>query len=114
MLRTFALLTVLLGLAATVEAQGRYPRVYGATGRMYGPTQAPYQYQLQYGRQWHGYRGIPGGAEIGAVNGYPRVYGGQGVYYSGGYAPYWGPYSGYGYPVYGGYYGGYYGPVYGW
>lgn len=32
----------------------RYPRVYGATGRPYGPTQAHYQYERQYGRPWHG------------------------------------------------------------
>lgn len=36
----------------------RYPRVYGATGRPYGPTQAHYQYRRQYGRPWHGYGGI--------------------------------------------------------
>ena len=32
----------------------RYPRVYGPTGRPYGPTQSHYQYQRQYGRPWHG------------------------------------------------------------
>ena len=36
----------------------RYPRVYGATGHPYGPTQAHYQYLRQYGRSWHGYRGV--------------------------------------------------------
>ena len=35
-----------------------YPRVYGPTGRLYGPTQADYQYRKQYGRDWHGYRGL--------------------------------------------------------
>lgn len=104
MKRAIALLVVLAGLAVTAEAQNRYPRVYGATGRMYGPTQAHYQYQLQYGRQWSGYRGIPGGAEIGAVNGYPRVYGGYGGYYPVWPGYYGVPYYGYGYPVYG-YYG---------
>ncbi len=45
-------------LAPQVQAQQsagtRYPRVYGATGRPYGPTQAHYQYQRRYGRTWHG------------------------------------------------------------
>ncbi len=31
-----------------------YPLVYGSTGRPYGPTQSHYQYQLRYGRPWHG------------------------------------------------------------
>lgn len=42
---------------ATAQSQ-RYPRVYGPTGRPYGPTQADYQYRRQYGRDWHGYGGI--------------------------------------------------------
>jgi len=40
-----------------VAAQSHFPRVYGSTGRPYGPTQAHYQYQRQYGRPWHGYGG---------------------------------------------------------
>ncbi len=48
----------LLSLSATPAwSQARYPRVYGATGRPYGPTQAHYQYERQYGRPWHGYGG---------------------------------------------------------
>ena len=35
-----------------------YPRVYGPTGSLYGPTQAHYQYQRRYGRPWHGSGGI--------------------------------------------------------
>jgi len=38
----------------------RYPRVYGATGRPYGPTQAHYQYLRRYGRPWHGHGGQTG------------------------------------------------------
>ncbi|HET6424277.1 MAG TPA: tetratricopeptide repeat protein [Planctomycetaceae bacterium] len=41
--------------SALVEAQQPYPRVYGSTGHPYGPTQAHYQYQRQYGQRWHGY-----------------------------------------------------------
>jgi len=62
---------------------GRYPRVYGWTGRPYGPTQAHYQYQRQYGRNWHGY----GGNSLGSAarvapyaNGYPL--GGGGYVYA--------------------------------
>jgi hypothetical protein len=120
------LLVLAVSFAATGNARaqsGSYPRVYGPTGRLYGPTQAHYQYQLRYGRQWSGYRGIPGGAEIGAVNGYPRVYSGlsYGTYYPGfGYYNGLGafntyPYGAYpyGYYPYGGsYYGGY--PYGGW
>lgn len=29
-----------------------YPKVYGPTGSLYGPTQAHYQYERQYGRAW--------------------------------------------------------------
>ncbi|MEX0718053.1 MAG: tetratricopeptide repeat protein [Planctomycetaceae bacterium] len=39
------------------KATIRYPRVYGWTGTPYGPTQAHYQYERQYGRPWHGYGG---------------------------------------------------------
>ena len=67
----------------------RYPRVYGATGRPYGPTQAHYQYQKQYGRPWHGYGGItaPQSAAVGHyhVHGYPGGHFsyGHGAYYGG-------------------------------
>lgn len=36
----------------------RYPKVYGPTGNVYGPTQAHAQYERQYGRPWHGYGGL--------------------------------------------------------
>ena len=53
----------------------RYPRVYGATGHPYGPTQAYYQYQKQYGHPWNGYGGITASANVGTgyqyTNGYP-------------------------------------------
>ncbi|MDX1968420.1 MAG: hypothetical protein SFV23_14685 [Planctomycetaceae bacterium] len=44
--------------AAAGWSQNSYPRVYGPTGRPYGPTQAHYQYERQYGRPWHGYDGL--------------------------------------------------------
>ncbi len=85
-----------LGIAVLLVALGwpiesawsqtvRYPRVYGATGRPYGPTQAHYQYQRQYGRPWHGYGGITANINsgVGYVNGY-----------------YASPYQSYGYGVY--------------
>ena len=40
------------------SSRGRYPRVYSPTGSLYGPTQAHYQWNKQYGRPWHGNRGI--------------------------------------------------------
>ena len=40
------------------QPKSSYPRVYSQTGKLYGPTQAHYQYARQYGRPWHGYRGI--------------------------------------------------------
>ncbi len=53
----------------------RYPRVYGATGHLYGPTQAYYQYQRQYGHPWNGQGGITAPATVGTgyryTNGYP-------------------------------------------
>lgn len=48
---------LLVELLADSPRTVRYPRVYGATGRPYGPMQAHYQYQKQYGRPWHGYGG---------------------------------------------------------
>src|SRR5690606_28523447 len=72
----------------SASAQFRYPRVYGATGRPYGPTQAHYQYQRQYGRSWHGYGGLTASsASISAVSGF------------GGLNYYHGPVGGYGYPI---------------
>ena len=50
------LLFVLRG-ASIAHAQSTYPTVYGSTGHPYGPTQAAYQYQRQYGQPWHGYGG---------------------------------------------------------
>lgn len=68
----------------------RYPRVYGPTGRPYGPTQAHYQYQRQYGRPWHGEGGL-------TARGYGHAhYGGSHSY---GYVPY--GYHAYGYQAYG-------------
>lgn len=69
----------------------RYPRVYGATGHPYGPTQAHYQYQRQYGHPWHGY-----GGSTAVVSRSRRVY-----------LPYsYSPLAAYG-PVLAGYYYGY-------
>jgi hypothetical protein len=65
---------------AVGEAQVRVPRVYGATGRPYGPTQAHYQYQRQYGRPWHGY------------GGYTAGYAPSATVFVGGYNPGWGGY----------------------
>ena len=58
--RAIAVAVTLIGgmLAAPADAQVRFPRVYGPTGRPYGPTLAHYQYQRQYGRPWHGYGGF--------------------------------------------------------
>ena len=50
-------LLFLLRGASIAQAQSTYPTVYGSTGTPYGPTQAEYQYQRQYGRPWHGYGG---------------------------------------------------------
>lgn len=95
MIRQLTIAAAAVLMLGGLAAAGTYPRVYGPTGRLYGPTQAPYQYQRQYGNSWSGYRGIPGGNEIGAVNGYPRVL--PGVGYSGGYYPGLGYYTGLGY-----------------
>ena len=80
----------------------RYPRVYGATGHLYGPTQAHYQYQRQYGRPWHGYRGLS--ANYGHHHQHSFGYG---------YSPF--SYQRYGYSAYSpyvGFYGRAAGPVY--
>jgi len=58
-------------------AQSSYPRVYGPTARAYGPTQAAWQYERQYGRQWYG----TGGMGTTYVNGFP---GGVGRFYHAG------------------------------
>jgi hypothetical protein len=84
------------------SAQERFPRVYGPTGRPYGPTQAHYQYERQYGRPWHGYGGqaYSGPREHHIVvpyGGAPVLYGGGvlgggvfgGPYVGGAYGP-WG------------------------
>lgn len=62
MKRSVAILIVVSACAAPAFADPpgathRYPRVYGPTGRPYGPSQAEYQYERQYGRPWHGYGG---------------------------------------------------------
>ena len=81
----------------------RYPRVYGNTGRPYGPTQAQYQYERRYGRPWHG----SGGERRPRVGGYTYA---PARYYR---SPAW---YGWDYPVVGGVVGppGFYdyGPVY--
>lgn len=106
-------------IAVPVFAQqspgGSYPTVYGSTGRPYGPTQAEYQYQLQYG---HPSPGNTGGG-LGYVNGYPGTGGGgYGGHWGGGVNPYlflnfdpmssWYPSQGYVYYPSTAYYGSYY------
>lgn len=56
----------------------RYPRVFGATGRPYGPTQAHYQYERRYGRPWHGQGGAVAGYR--SANYLPRGYYPRGGY----------------------------------
>ena len=107
-----------------------YPRVYGPTGHLYGPTQAHYQYRRQYGRPWHGYNGITirghrQHASHGFGGGYPFYsrpwYGGYTPYAYGGYGTFspfsylgFGGYIGSGYGVYAGPTTGIYtGPIYG-
>lgn len=46
-----------MSATAPLGAQQPYPTVYGATGHPYGPTQAAYQHERQYGQPWHGYGG---------------------------------------------------------
>lgn len=89
-----SLLLILLGFSGivmddasnTLLAQDAYPRVYGPTGRPYGPTQAHYQYERQYGRPWYGGHGHHD-ANTGAH------------FHSHGHGGGWG-----GYPGYGGFY----------
>jgi hypothetical protein len=100
---TGVLLLIVFAPGEGATAQSSYPRVYGPTGRRYGPTQAEYQYQRQYGRSWYG----SGGLGTAYVNGYPG--GGFGRHYhAGSYCYGGGPWFYppiYSDPVYGGYYG---------
>lgn len=90
-------MTCLLASEAAAQRTIRYPRVYGATGRPYGPTQAHYQYQRQYGRPWHGYGGLT--ATVG--NGFSLQYSSPGFGHHS-YSPYGYGTSFYAGPVYGG------------
>lgn len=90
--------------SAPVYAQGAYPRVMSPTGRFYGPTQAHYQYERQYGRPWYG-----GPAQYDPNTGvnlasHGHRWGGHhhGAFYPG-YLPYAGYGYGYGVPFFGGY-----------
>ena len=109
-----AFLTALLtvgGELAHAQKVIRYPKVYGSTGRPYGPTQANYQYARQYGRAWHGSGGSTAIVAGSGAAGYPRVYGNFAVYgcnpkyvygvYPGPFGFYGGAYGGFGgYPSY--------------
>lgn len=84
--RSLVLSAALASLLAVnpADAQVRFPRVYGATGHLYGPTQAHYQYYRQYGRPWHGYGGytaygVPATSVV--VGGYPAWGGYAAPYY---------------------------------
>jgi len=86
--------------AVNAHAQHSYPRVYGPTGHPYGPTQAHYQYQRQYGQPWHGYDGLTTSSAISTGTpflGTTSAYGWSGGMWAGG-----------GYP---GFAWGYYGPA---
>jgi len=104
---TCVLLLLVFSAGREAMAQSSYPRVYGPTGRLYGPTQANYQYQRQYGQSWHGMNGLPGGVGNGYANGYPG--GGFGRHYHAGSYCYgggsWFYPPVYTTPSYGGYYG---------
>ncbi|MDB5339674.1 MAG: Tetratricopeptide repeat protein [Planctomycetaceae bacterium] len=96
----------LLGLCAIVMedapgplyAQGAYPRVMSPTGHFYGPTQAHYQYERQYGQPWYGGPPQFDPNTGNRLNGHGHH--GGGGFHVGGL-----PYGGYGYgiPAYGGY-----------
>ena len=100
----------LLGLCAFVMddassplyAQGAYPRVMSPTGHFYGPTQAHYQYERQYGHPWYGGPAQYDPNTGNRLGGHGHHGGGAGFggFYVGGL-----PYGGYGYgiPAYGGY-----------
>lgn len=66
---------IILGGSFAAQAQTSYPTVYGSTGSPYGPTQAAYQYQRQYGRPWHGYGGQVGPGTFGGTYVVPRSFG---------------------------------------
>ncbi|SFH68938.1 polyadenylate binding domain-containing protein [Planctomicrobium piriforme] len=61
-------------LASSSAFAQSFPTVIGSTGKPYGPTQAEYQYQLQYGRPSPG----SNGSGLQFVNGYPGGGGGGG------------------------------------
>lgn len=98
--RLFLIAAVLMYAVSTAGAHppGKtftYPRVYGVTGHLYGPTQAYYQYQRQYGHPWHGYNGITlHGHRRHSHHRFGGGYPGYVLPGYGGYAPY--PYGGYG------------------
>jgi len=106
------ILLVLLGLCALIMedatsslwAQGAYPRVMSPTGRFYGPTQAHYQYERQYGHPWHG-SPAPYHPNTGAqINIQVPNYGGlYGAYHIGNlpYVAYGSGYQNYGFPIFG-------------
>ncbi len=92
----FATLFAACWIGSAIEAAppSSYPRVYGPAGKPYGPTQAHYQYQRQYGRPWYGGGGISRG-----YTGYTAGYRGN-VF--GGFLGYGGYFGGYGaYPGFG-------------
>jgi len=101
LLPSLALLT-----SSLAEAQQSYPRVYGPSGALYGPTQAHYQYERRYGRPWHG----TGGIQVQHRHGHGHHHHGHHHHHHGGwgYGGYWGgplvppyglgfSYSGYGF-----------------
>lgn len=87
MFRSALMALVVFGTVTAIAGPpARYPRVYGWTGTPYGPTQAHYQYERQYGRPWHGYGGISARSRSIRITGYsPAILGGYG-------------YSGFGWP----------------
>ena len=93
--------------AAAFQRVVRFPRVYGDTGRPYGPTQAHYQYERRYGRTWHGVFGattvVSPTKRIHAPYSYSPL-----TVYGPVIADYYSVNGGYGWPLYAGY-----APVYG-
>ena len=83
-MRQILLFVLLVGTVSQLDAgEIRYPRVFGFTGRPYGPTQAHYQYQKQYGRPWHGYGGESLQVNHAVTGLYSRpCFGGVGLYNS--------------------------------
>ncbi len=92
--------------SSSLYAQGAYPRVMSPTGHFYGPTQAHYQYERQYGRPWYGGPAQYDPNTGNPLHGHRHGWGGAGFggFYVGG-LPYGGYGYGYGYgiPAYGGY-----------